>query len=70
MSPSPEAMEIELRAKLRTMPEEAQVDIESVARAIRNMLIVGPVARIAVLMVATEITLEGARRIAARGAKP
>lgn len=64
-----EAMERTLtlmRAQIAAMPRDAQKDIETFARSFRNQLAAGAVARIALLLVTAESTLETAKKRAER----
>lgn len=65
---STEAMEkavTAMRARIRLMPPAAQEDLETFARAFRNMLAAGPVAKLALLLVASEMALDTAEKKAA-----
>lgn len=56
----------EMRARIRLMPPTAQEDVETFARAFRNMLAAGPVAKLALLLVAAEMATDTAGKKAAR----
>lgn len=55
-----------MRAQIAAMPRDAQKDIETFARSFRNQLAAGAVARIALLLVAAENSLETAKKMAER----
>jgi hypothetical protein len=56
-----------MRIAIGAMPQEAQDDIATFCRTFRNMLAAGPVARIALLLVAAESSLETAKKMRDRG---
>lgn len=55
-----------MRIQVGAMPQEAQDDIQTFMRTFRNMLAAGTVARVALLLVAAESSLEVARQMAER----
>ena len=63
--PNADAMQAalkQMRVQLGAMPPEAQEDIQTFARSFRNQLAAGPVARIALMLVAAELSIETAKK--------
>jgi hypothetical protein len=71
--PTIDEMEASLKraqSTIAAMSMEAQYDVATFCRSFRNQLAAGPAARIALLIVAAEQTLEATKALAARAPAP